>query len=112
MIGQFILDETGSPAQCDNIVKWGEWMAEHDDERRVARTNIDGVDISTVFLGLDHNSGNGPPLLFETMAFGGPNGIDQECERYTTREEAEAGHRRMCDRVAAALMKAGQCGSP
>ena len=25
-----------------------------------------------VFLGLDHQYGNGPPLLFETMVFGGP----------------------------------------
>ncbi len=32
----------------------------------------------------------GPPLLFETMIFGGEH--DQEQWRYSTWEEAEAGH--------------------
>ena len=48
------------------------------------------VKVSTVFLGLDHNWGDGPPLLFETMIFGGKH--DQYQERYSTYEEAEAGH--------------------
>ena len=49
-----------------------------------------GITISTVWLGLDHNWGDGPPLIFETMVFGGPN--DQDCYRYSTEEEALAGH--------------------
>jgi hypothetical protein len=50
------------------------------------------VVVSTVFLGLDHNfSMVGPPLLFETMVFGGP--LNGECRRYATWVEAEAGHR-------------------
>lgn len=32
----------------------------------------------------------GPPLLFETMVFGGPD--DQWMDRYTTWEQAEEGH--------------------
>jgi hypothetical protein len=41
------------------------------DQRCVARTILpDGREVSTVFLGLDHNlSGSGPPLLFETAVF-------------------------------------------
>ena len=50
-----------------------------------------------VFLGLDHSFGSGPPLLFETMVFGGP--LDEEMDRYTTWDEAEAGHKAMVKRV-------------
>lgn len=50
-------------------------------------------DVSTVFLALDHDlSGKGPPVLYETMIFGGPR--DDYQERYCTRAEAEAGHAR------------------
>lgn len=56
--------------------------------------------VSTVFLGLDHGWGEGPPVLYETMVFGGP--LDGECERYCTRAEAVAGHALMVARVVAA----------
>lgn len=65
-----------------------------------------GVDIkiSTVWLGLDHSWGFGPPLFFETMVFtlrdepyvmpGGDeywwDGVEQY--RYSTLAEAEEGH--------------------
>ncbi len=39
---------------------------------RVARTEIaETVEVSTVFLGLDHSFGEGSPLVFESMAFWG-----------------------------------------
>lgn len=50
------------------------------------------VFVSTVYLGLDHGWGDGPPLIYETMIFGGA--ADQWQDRYTTREQAVAGHRR------------------
>ena len=53
-----------------------------------------------MFLGLDHSFGGGAPLLFETMVFGGP--LDGEQERYSTWNEAEAGHKLMVERVQAA----------
>lgn len=47
--------------------------------------------VSTVWLGLDHNySDQGPPLIFETMVFGGT--LDGEQDRYVTLEQAHAGH--------------------
>jgi len=57
------------------------------------------VHVSTIFLGLDHRpwGAHGPPILFETMVFGGP--LDQEQERYGTWEEAAAGHTAMVARV-------------
>ena len=48
-------------------------------------------DVSTVFLGLDHSFTSGPPQLYETMVFGGPD--DQEiCERECRRFDAELTH--------------------
>lgn len=76
------------------------------DARRVAFTELeDGSQVSTVFLVLDHDlSGEGPPLLYETMVFGGlAEGLDEEVGgatwRYPTRAEAIANH----DQVAAAI---------
>jgi hypothetical protein len=63
------------------------------DERRVARTELDGADVSTVFLGLD--------LVFETLVFGGP--MDGECHRYSTWEQAEVGHKAMVQLVKIAM---------
>jgi hypothetical protein len=48
------------------------------------------VRVSTVFLVMNHNHFGGPPILFETMVFGGP--MDQEQRRCSTWAEAEAQH--------------------
>jgi hypothetical protein len=66
--------------------------------RKVAVNTISsGVRISTVFLGLDHSFGEGEPVLFETMTFG--LGDDDIQQRYTTREEAIAGHAQVVELV-------------
>ena len=79
-----------------DLMEWATTLETMD--RQVARDTLPGdVQVSTVFLGLDHSFGNGPPLLFETMVFGGDH--DQEQERYTTWEEAEDGHKRIMQRV-------------
>ena len=57
------------PVLEDDLLKWGRWFETAD--RTVARTRIKNIEISTVFLGLDHAFGQGNPLLFETMVFGG-----------------------------------------
>lgn len=53
-----------------------------------------GWSVSTVWLGLDHAFGDGPPRIFETMVFGiaVEGEPDNYCRRYTTEAEAEAGH--------------------
>lgn len=61
----------------------------------VAQEHVGKVWVSTVFLGLDHSFGQGDPILFETMVF--RDGHGEECERYCTWQEAEAGHRRVCE---------------
>lgn len=66
--------------------------------RRVALDDINGATVSTVFLGIDHRYGpDGPPVLFETMVFGGE--LNQEQERCFTWDEAEMMHARMVERV-------------
>ena len=65
----------------------------------VADTHMGDVRVSTVFLGMNHNHLDGPPLLFETMVFGGP--IDGETHRYSTWAEAESGHNAMVARLSA-----------
>lgn len=76
---------------------WAEFEAFSVDfeRRRVAHTDLaDDVRVSTVFLRWDHNFyDDGPPILFETMVFGGP--FDQQHQRYETWDEAQAGHQRV-----------------
>ena len=62
---------------------------------------IGALDVSTVFLSMDHGLagriGDGTPVLFETMVFGGEH--DGYQERYHTYDEAEEGHKRICEMV-------------
>ncbi len=55
----------------------------------IAKTRINGVEISTIRLPINHGDANNP-LWFETMVFGG----DQcgELERYSSINLALAGH--------------------
>jgi hypothetical protein len=77
-----------TPVPATDLIEWARWLETAD--RTVRQDQIGEVKVSTVFLGLDHNWSDGPPILFETMVFGGEH--DGECERYSTWEEAEAGH--------------------
>lgn len=58
---------------------------------RVGLKVVGDISISTVFLGMDHDyTGHGPPLLFETMTFGG--GGLEGMWRCSTWEQAEQMH--------------------
>ena len=88
----------GQPVSTDDAVKWATWYGTSGEERRVARTVVsDGVEVSTVFLAIDHAFGGMVPILWETLVFGGP--LDGEMERYSSREGAEAGHEAMVKRA-------------
>lgn len=73
-----------------------QWAALNNTQR-LWSDQIGDIDISTVFLGLDHGRFGGIPILFETMVFGGPD--DQHQVRYCTWEEAEKGHQRAVNMV-------------
>jgi len=72
-----------------------EWATTFEaDDNHVGDDTVKGVRVSTVYLGLDHSFGmGGPPLIFETMVFGGPH--DQHTARYATEEQARDGHARV-----------------
>ena len=71
-------------------------LADHHIPGGVSERN--GVRVSTVFLGLDHShSFDGPPVLWETMVFGGK--YDGEQERYSSFEAAQCGHQQMIAKV-------------
>lgn len=76
-----------------------------DGDRTVAKTTIGQYLVSTVFLGLDHQYGDGPPLLFETMVFGEEDWVEQYMDRYATWEQAERGHEHICALVRIKLGK-------
>lgn len=98
MSDNYLLDGH-TPVRCDDLMEWARKYETMD--LRVAETYIGddtdpmAVRVSTVFLSLDHSFGQGPPLLFETMVFGGT--MDGRQVRYSTWDEAEAGHARIVD---------------
>lgn len=84
---QYILNGDGDVVQEPDINRWGEWMQNSRMTRVVARTEVPGGFVSTVFLGLDHGFGQASsPVLWETMVFHGP--CDQYQRRYSSREAA------------------------
>lgn len=90
MTDKWILeDKQARPAE---LLEWARWFETAN--RTVEKTRHGDVEVSTVFLGLDHSFGGGPPLIFETMIFGGPN--DQYTDRCTTWDEAVEMHQRAC----------------
>jgi hypothetical protein len=75
-----------------------EWAIHLDyDNKIVEQTTIQGVFISTVFLGIDHGWGSDVPILFETMVFGGK--YNEYQWRYATWDEAYKGHHEVCAMV-------------
>ena len=90
-LGKYILDPAGLPERCDDVLRWALWYEIAD--RHIAATLVEpgNIRVSTVFLALDHDfSFHGPPILWETMVFGGAH--NQYQRRYATREQALAGH--------------------
>jgi hypothetical protein len=80
-------DREGRPISMDR------WALKLSFDKHVAKTQVGQALLSTVWLGLDHRFQEldpGPPLIFETMVFGGP--LDQLTRRYSTLEEAQKGH--------------------
>lgn len=66
------------------------WAQEFEQNRRVARDQVDDYVVSTVFLGIDH-AWDEEPLVFETMIFDA-NGEELYQARYATWDRAVTGH--------------------
>ena len=69
-----------------NEIELDEWCAKLANNR-VARTTIGDVEVSTVWVGLCHNTYR---LVFETLIFGGPHA--GETNRYSSELDALKGH--------------------
>jgi len=96
MSEHYILE--GHKAVEADLMTWARWFETSSRaDRIVARTELAECTVSTVFIGLDHNLGDGPPHIFETLVLGGK--LADEMERYSTWEQAEAGHEVMVGRV-------------
>jgi hypothetical protein len=99
----YLLTRDRQVVTCDNLQEWA--IAWGTASNQIARTVIGTAVVSTVFLGLDHNFGIGPPILFETMIFDKRRPRDY-MERYSTIEEAQRGHARAVYHVDQLLRKA------
>ena len=81
--------------QSLNMLEWAKLFEDHG-YKIVDQTEVGGYTISTVWLGLDHSTFVGFPLIFETMVFrredDDSNAFDGVQERYTTEQQARDGH--------------------
>lgn len=99
----YVLDENGEPVGIDvgdprMSQRYAKLDAGEPDPWRVARDEVGEWNVSTVFLGVDHQFGNGPPVLWETMVFGPEPWSDWQ-DRYTSRADAEVGHARVVEMI-------------
>ena len=97
MTRPYTLNHRNEAIPAKTMLEVSAWLADEGYQRRVAgQTEVGGPGaggcrVSTVFLMFDHAFLPGsPPVLFETMVFGGPH--DQDQRRYHTWDEAAAGH--------------------
>ncbi len=86
--------------------EWLAWGAKTFGDQQVCRVDKTVIDpgcmVSTVFLGVNHSlSLRGPPMLFETLVFGGEH--DGLMQRYATWDEAALGHKEVVATVMATV---------
>ena len=97
----YLLDENKKPVKASIE----ESLKLYDDlDMKITRQERinDDIRVSTVFLGFDHAwIGQPGPVLWETMIFGGEH--DQYQERYTSHEDALAGHERAVELAKSSL---------
>jgi hypothetical protein len=89
----YVLDADNHLVEVD-LLTWAKWV-EVPANRVVDYTEVNSeVTVSTVFLGIDHRFPGmppGPPIVFETLVFGGP--LDGDGNRYSSWDDAETGHK-------------------
>ena len=98
----WIFDEQGEP-KAVGIFEYIRWARNNSNALR--KDAVGRVEISTVLLMVSSSMFEQPPLIFETMIFGGEH--DQYQYRYATKAEAIAGHERAVQLVREALAGKG-----
>jgi hypothetical protein len=72
-----------------------EWARDLENLRIVRQETLpNGYWVSTVWMGIDHRFGEGPPLIFETMVTNPSGEWEDYQERYSTENDAILGHMR------------------
>jgi hypothetical protein len=101
---KYILDKDKNIIPVE-LMEWANWFEDNKNNKHVRWTTIKkyNVDISTVFLGMDHGfsiGGGHTPVLFETMIFwNDAHDLDHYQERYWTWSQALEGHRETVRKV-------------
>lgn len=93
------LDRDGNPIECETYEEWIEWEKTNQNLLRVGATFFPGGVVITSFMGRNLAMGEfketGPPVVFETMVFGGPwSGLQK---RSCTLESAKQAHQEVVD---------------
>jgi hypothetical protein len=92
---EFYRDKYGNPISVES---WA-LLIENREYSTVGETTVGGLDVSTVWIGLDN-------AHFETMVFDQEsNSLEQYTQRYDTLAEARKGHEGVVERVKADLAK-------
>ena len=84
-------DRSGQPL---DMMEWAQRVNDYA-YKVIEKTLVRGRwEVSTVWLGLDHSFGHGPPLIFETMVFDQNAGdaTEHDVRRYSTEQQARDGH--------------------
>lgn len=111
------------PVEVEDGAEAFRWRDANWQDCTVGKTYIGHIEVSTVFLILDHSFGMGRPILFETMVFGFDDWVriwvshpkdhrrvptpkpppppDRFQERYSSWDEAQKGHDRMVAQIKA-----------
>ncbi len=100
----YILNDKGEPVPCQDLTEWAKWIGSTKGfaKRFVKDETIDGIRVSTIFLGMDHRFAEGDPILWETMLFAEADGhyLHQYQDRCGgTREQAEAMHEKAKQKI-------------
>lgn len=83
--------ETGVLRPCEDMIEWSRWFETAN--RSVARDEVNGINVFTSFLGIDHSFAlASEPVLFETMCASDNHWFDLQI-RYNNHLDALNGHR-------------------
>lgn len=113
MIDKYRRDGTPYPDTEAGLLEWAQDISDFS-KKLVKQERVGRFWISTVWLGLDHSFGYGEPKIFESMVFDKRRrrghkrifkffgkkhkdiGIEMAQERYSTLDDALAGHGELC----------------
>ena len=86
--------KTHSVWEVDNLAEIWTTKDGKDLNKSIFYTEQGCIQVSTVFLGIDHSYYGIRPLLFESMVFG----VDKDLQyRYSTYHEAKLGHQKLVE---------------